>query len=130
MLRIVTGPFHPDLERAFIEDIGSLKAEDPLAACAILVPSTHLAARLRALLVLDSGLCLLNVHIFTFHQFALRLCAEAYGLTGDGEARLPLRLVDDLFGEHLLRKIGESPLSALAALRLHGRAPGTWAALW
>jgi len=130
MLRIVTGPFHPDLERALLEDLSSFKANEPLAACAILVPSTHLAIRLRTLLVLESYRCLLNVPILTFHQFALRLCAEAYGLGEDGAVRLPLTLVDDLFGEHLLRKIGERPLPALDALHLHGRVPGTWAALW
>lgn len=130
MLKIVTGPFHPDLESALVDDIRQLKAADPLTPLAILVPSAHLADRLRRLLAIDSGLSLLQVHLLTFHQFALRLCAEAYGVAPDGGTRLPLALADDLFFEHLLRKIGETPLPALQALRLTGRAPGTWAALW
>jgi ATP-dependent helicase/nuclease subunit B len=130
MLRIVTGPFHPDLESALVDDVTQLKVADPLAPLAILVPSEHLADRLRCLLVVDSGLSLLQVHLLTFHQLALRLCAEAYGVAADGGARLPLALANDLFFEHLLRKIGETPLPALQTLRLTGRAPGTWAALW
>jgi ATP-dependent helicase/nuclease subunit B len=130
MLRIVTGPFHPDLEAALVSDIRSAKQQDPFGPLLILVPSSHLVKRIKSLLAVDSGLSILNIHLLTFHQFALRLCAEEYGYDAAGETRLPLTLVDDLFCEYLLRTIGEGARSPLEALQVTGWQAGTWRALW
>ena len=47
MLRIVTGPFHPALDRALVEDIRSCKTDDPFAPLAIIVPSASLVEHLK-----------------------------------------------------------------------------------
>ena len=76
MLRVITGRFHPDLERALVDHLTRAKAIDPLAPIAIFVPSKSLADRLRALFAAEHRLSLLNLHVLTFHQLALRLAGE------------------------------------------------------
>ena len=73
MLRLVTGPFHPTLETALVDDLRSLKARDPLAGIAFVVPSDQLRRSVKRLLAVTHGLSLLNVHILSFHQLALHL---------------------------------------------------------
>ena len=48
MLRIVTGPFHPALDRALVEDIRSCKTDNPFAPLAVIVPSASLVEHLKA----------------------------------------------------------------------------------
>ena len=127
MLRVRTGPFHPALESALVEDVRRLKAGEALAPVAIIVPSQPLLHRLQRLFALDARLPLLNVHFLTFHQLALRLTAERR--LDDSLAR-PVELVDDLCFEQLARHIVSRPLSGLEPLRQLGAAAGTWAALW
>ena len=50
MLRIVTGPFHPALDRALIEDIRSYKIGDPFTPLAVIVPSASLVEHLKQVL--------------------------------------------------------------------------------
>lgn len=126
MLRVITGPFHPHLESALVEQIRLAKRADPFAPLAVLVPSTQLLDRLRRLLAVEHRLSLLNIHFLTFHQLALRLADEARAET----QVVPLRLVDDLFFEQLVRHIVHSRLSSLAPLRHIGHSSGTWGALW
>ncbi|MGA6829203.1 PD-(D/E)XK nuclease family protein [Nitrospira sp. NS4] len=126
MLRVVTGPFHPHLESALVEQIRLGKSSDPFAPLAVLVPSTQLLDRLRRLLTVEHRLSLLNIHFLTFHQLALRLADEARA----GTQIAPLRVVDDLFFEQLVRHIVHSRLSSLAPLRHIGHSSGTWGALW
>ena len=76
MLRVRTGPFHPTLESSLVDDVRRLKASDPLAPIALVVPSQLLIDRLRRLFALDARLPLLNVHFLTFHQLVLKLTAE------------------------------------------------------
>ncbi len=139
MLRIVTGPFHPDLERALTEEIRRLKETDPLAPFAIVVPSKLLLDRLRRLLVLDAKLPLLNVHFLTFHQLALRLYEEGRGQSAPPDKMpevhaplppAPMLLVEDLFFEQLLRQLVRRPLPGVELLRQFGQTAGTWSALW
>ena len=73
MLKVVTGRFHPSLETAFVELIRRLKTADAWSHIAVVVPSTPLLDRLRRLLAIDHRLSLLNVHLLTFHQLALRV---------------------------------------------------------
>src|SRR5919108_1643700 len=109
MFRIKTGPFHPDLERALVEDLRQLRKDDPLGPAAIIVPSAHLLSRVRALLVLEAGLPLLNVHFLTFHQVALRLRDEYHAsleLSDTMGASVPdVELVEDFFFHCLLGHI-------------------------
>lgn len=124
MLRVITGRFHPDLERALVDHLTRAKALDPLAPIAIFVPSKSLADRLRALFAAEHRLSLLNLHVLTFHQLALRLAGE---ISVDG--LLP-RVVDELFFEQLVRHIVRSKLSGQAPLQRLGQSSGTWGALW
>jgi len=126
MLKVVTGRFHPSLETAFVELIRRLKTADAWSHIAVVVPSTPLLDRLRQLLAIDHRLSLLNVHLLTFHQLALRVADEERHRT----RVVPLRLVDDLFFEHLIRHVVTRPPSESSALRRLGDSFGTWAALW
>ncbi len=130
MLRIVTGPFHPDLEQALADDLRQCKAADPLASLAIVVPSSLLVTRLRELLVLEQGLPLLNVHVLTFHQFALRLYDEQRALQEDEPPARSLTVVSDLFFEEVLSRMARILVPGGEALSLSSLAPGAWAALW
>ena len=76
MLRIITGPFHPDLERALVEEVQQLKAADPLDPVAVIVPSDTLKRRLKWLLCVERRLALLDVHFLTFYQLCVRLLQE------------------------------------------------------
>src|SRR6185437_6723724 len=124
MLRVVTGRFHPDLESTLVDRLTRIKATDPLAPFAIIVPSKPLADRLRTLLAVERRLSLLNLHILTFHQLALRLAGEISLLHP-----LP-RIVDQLFFEQLVRHIVRNKFSSQAPLQRIGQSSGTWGALW
>ena len=130
MLRLVTGPFHPTLESALVDDLRSLKARDPLAGVAFVVPSDQLRRSLKRLLALTHGLSLLNVHILSFHQLALHLDRERLhgGQSCDSARRVDL--VTDVFFEHLLQRLGQRNVPQTEALHLSQLAPGAWAALW
>jgi len=127
MLRVVTGRFHPHLESALFDHIQRAKAIDPFAPLAVLVPSKPLADRVRWSLAVEQGLSLLNVHILTFHQLALRLSEEVRQLPGTAP---PFQVVDELFFEQLIRHIVRSRLSGLAPLQHIGHSSGVWGALW
>ena len=77
MLKVITGPFHPDLELALVEEIRTLKGADPLSPLTIVVPSDPLRRRLKRLLCVEHQFALFDVHFFTFHQLAIRLLEEA-----------------------------------------------------
>ncbi|MCS6896533.1 MAG: exodeoxyribonuclease V subunit gamma [Nitrospira sp.] len=124
MLKVVTGRFHPTLESALVDRIRRRKADDPLRPLAIVVPSNQLADRIRTLLAVEHQLSLLNLHILTFHQLALRLADERRA----GHS-LP-RIVDDLFFEQMIRYLVCRKLSDYGPLQRLGRTAGTWGALW
>lgn len=129
MLRIVAGPSFPDLERGLIEEVRRLKAADPLSSLAIVVPSSPLLGYLRRRLVVDAGLPLLNTHVLTFYQLALRLADERRCVSAQQDPPAPLETVSDFFCEHLLANI-VARLSGLEPLTRAGLAPGAAAALW
>ncbi|TAJ08753.1 MAG: hypothetical protein EPO61_07545 [Nitrospirae bacterium] len=130
MLRIVTGPFAPDLELALVEEVRRLKAADPLASLALIVPSSSLVTYLRRLLVVESGLPLLNVHFLTFYQLALRLAGEWRAAAEPGTVSPQLEIVQDFFCEQLLSHILKRELPELEPLARAGSTPGAVAALW
>jgi ATP-dependent helicase/nuclease subunit B len=125
MLKVVTGRFHPSLESAFVQQIQRIKSTDPWAKLAVIVPSKPVLDRIRRLLAIERRLSLLNVHLLTFHQFALRLNEERRGHEDP-----PLRIVDDLFFESLLRHLVQQRVDLSPALRSLGHSFGTWSALW
>ncbi|MEX5216305.1 MAG: exodeoxyribonuclease V subunit gamma [Nitrospira sp.] len=122
MLRIVTGPFHPDLESALVSDLRRLKSPDSLAPLAVIVPSDSLRDHLKRLLCLEQGLSLINVHILTFHQLALRLLSERRPFDFN-RLRSPLYFHELV--RHLLRR--QPAGSSWHAL---GETPGAWSALY
>jgi ATP-dependent helicase/nuclease subunit B len=124
MLRVITGRFHPTLEFALVDHLTRAKATDPLAPLAIFVPSKSLADRIRTLLAVEQRTPLLNLHVLTFHQLALRLAGDV-----SATHALP-RVVDELFFERLVRHIVRSKLSSQAPLQQIGQSAGTWGALW
>lgn len=126
MLRVITGRFHPSLESSLVAQLHQAQTGNPFAQVAILVPSSTLVARLKRLLSVEKNCALLNVHLLTFHQFALRLADEIHGQ--DRATRI--RLVDDLFFEQLIRYLTRNRSSGLAPLQRIGHASGTWGALW
>jgi ATP-dependent helicase/nuclease subunit B len=129
MLRIVTGPFHPVLDRALIEDIRSCKAVDPFAPLAVIVPSASLVERLKLLLVRHEPRAFLNIHFLTFHQLALRL-RDDLASVHEGSPAPTLQLVDDFFFEQLVRQVVRRKLPGLEPLMQLPASPGTWKGLW
>jgi ATP-dependent helicase/nuclease subunit B len=126
MLEVVTGRFQPHLESALIDQIRRTKSADPFAPIAVLVPSAPLLDHIRRTLAVEHTLAVLNLHLLTFHQFAMRLADEARVRSGVA----PLRVVDDLFFEQLVRHLIRNRLSGLIPLQHIGHSSGTWAAVW
>lgn len=129
MLRIVTGPFHPVLEPALIEDIRRCKSGDPFASLAVIVPSASLVEQLKQSLSRHEPRSFLNIHFLTFHQLALRLRDDLAALFGTGQEP-PLQLVDDFFFEQLVRQVVRRNLPGLEPLTRLPASPGTWKGLW
>src|SRR5437016_8150465 len=129
MLRIVTGPFHPVLDRALVEDIQSCKTDDPFAPLAVIVPSASLVEQLKQLLICHEPRAFFNIHFLTFHQLALRLRARLAAIS-DGGPIPTLELVDDFFFEQLVRQIIRRKLPGLEPLARLPASPGTWKGLW
>lgn len=129
MLRIVTGPFHPALDRALVEDIRSCKTDDPFAPLAVIVPSASLVERLKRLLTCHEPRAFLNVHFLTFHQLALRLRDELTAVS-ESKSEPTLQLVDDFFFEQLVRQVVRRKLPGLEPLTRLPASPGTWKGLW
>jgi ATP-dependent helicase/nuclease subunit B len=96
-MRTILGPFHPDLENAFVDEILQHKTVDLLCPLLVLTPSDLLRRRLKILLSRERRLSLMNVQLLTFHQLSLRLQEERSGA--------PLELRSDLFLEEALRQI-------------------------
>lgn len=126
MLEVITGRFHPTLESALVEFILTTKRDDPFAPVAVLVPSAPLLDHLRRLLVVEHGLSLLNLHLLTFHQLAMRLSEERRMCSDQTSPRL----VDDLFLEQLVRHVVRAGFADAMPWRSLGSSSGTWGALW
>ncbi|MEO5954774.1 MAG: PD-(D/E)XK nuclease family protein [Nitrospiraceae bacterium] len=129
MLRIVTGPFHPALDRALVEDIRSCKADNPFAPLAVIVPSAALVEQLKQSLTHHEPKAFLNIHFLTFHQLALRLRDNDAG-GAEASPAPPLQLVDDFFFEQLVRQVVRRKLPGLEPLTRLPASPGTWKGLW
>jgi ATP-dependent helicase/nuclease subunit B len=129
MLRIVTGPFHPVLDRALVDDIRSCQTGNPFAPLAVIVPSASLVEHLKQVLIRHEPRAYLNVHVLTFHQLALRLRDDFASVSETG-VESPLQLVDDFFYEQLVRQVVRRKLPGLEPLSRLPSSPGTWKGLW
>ncbi|NWF72832.1 MAG: hypothetical protein HXY51_07330, partial [Nitrospirae bacterium] len=129
MLRIVTGPFHPVLERALVEDLRSCKAEDPFAPLAVIVPSVSLVEHLKQVLTRHEPRAFLNVYVLTFHQLALRL-RDDLATVSQASPEPTLQLVDDFFFEQLVRQVVRRELRGFEPFTRLPASPGTWKGLW
>ncbi len=129
MLRVVTGRFHPDLEQALLEDVHRRKAADALAPLTLVVPSASLVTHLRRRLV-AGGQALLNVHLLTFHQLALRLYEEHREALDPPVSFRPIELLPELVLEHLIGRLATQKLDPVHPLRAATVGIGTWSVLW
>jgi ATP-dependent helicase/nuclease subunit B len=129
MLRIVTGPFQPALDRALVEDIRSWKTHDPFAPLAVIVPSASLVEHLKQVLSSHESRAFLNIHFLTFHQLALRL-RDGSAMVSQVSQEPPMQLVDDFFFEQLVRQIIRRKLLGLEPFARLPASPGTWKGLW
>lgn len=131
MLRVITGPFHPDLELALVEEVQTLKAADPLTPLTIVVPSDPLRRRLKWLLCVEHQCALFDVHFLTFHQLAVRLLQEA-GIEGVSRVR-PELFYQELVHQLLVKSAssnGESSARPAPWQWTHlADMPGAWGAL-
>ena len=128
MLRVVTGPFHPDLELALVEEVQTLKAADPLTPLTIVVPSDPLRLRLKRLLCVEHQFALFDVHFLTFHQLAIRLLEEACvdDLSRVRSEFFYRELVHQLLLKPMSRHIGGKESARWSDL---AEMPGAWGAL-
>jgi ATP-dependent helicase/nuclease subunit B len=129
MLRIVTGPFHPALDHALIEDIRSCKIGDPFAPLAVIVPSASLVEQLKQSLTHHEPRAFLNIHFLTFHQLALCL-RDDFAAVSEASPGPTVQLVDDFFFEQLVRQVVRRKLPGLEPLVRLPASPGTWKGLW
>ncbi len=122
-MRIVSAPFHPDLEEALVAEVQSAKQSDPLRPLAILVPSLQLARRVKWLLAVERQTALLDVHISTFHELAVTIMRE------DAQTRPP-EMVSHLFREELLRSLVNRGLPSLEVFSGWAQMRGIWTGMW
>lgn len=119
-MKIILGPFHPQLEDAFVEAIQDFKSSDPLKPLLILVPSDALRRYLIRQLTLKHGLSLVNVSLLNFNQLSKTLY-QAVAPAAD------LKLHDDLFFEEMLHLLLQEAGSDFSELRA---SEGGIGALW
>jgi ATP-dependent helicase/nuclease subunit B len=129
MLRIVTGPFHPVLERALVEDVRSSKTDDAFASLAVIVPSISLVEHLKRVFTRHAPRTFLNIHFLTFHQLAIRL-RDDIAPVSEAIPGPTLQLVDDFFFEQLVQQVIRRKLPGLEPLTRLPASPGTWKGLW
>jgi ATP-dependent helicase/nuclease subunit B len=121
-MQTILGPFHPDLENAFADEILACKTTDLLSPLLVLTPSDSLRRRLKFFLVRERGLSLLNLQLLTFHQLALRLREESNGT--------PYDMQRDLFFEEALRQLIRSRCPGAEPFVGLEERTGGCAALW
>ncbi len=97
-MKIILGPYHPQLEDALAEEIRARREQDPLAPRVLVVPSETLRRRVKVLLARERGLHLLNFEVLTFYQLSLNLFHEM-----NGPAKPTLR--DQTFMEEALKRV-------------------------
>ncbi len=97
-MKIVLGPYHPQLEDALAEEVRARREQDALTPLLLVVPSETLCRRVKTLLAHERGLHLLNFRVLTFSQLTLTLFHETHG-----PGQPPLR--DETFMEEALKRV-------------------------
>ncbi len=99
--KLVAGPFHPELERAFFQTVLDLKVEDPLRPVAVLVGSNLLQIYLRRKMAMSIG-GHVNVRFVTFIDLA---CGLADGkLEDSGRIRAPVA-AEEFFAKEVCSRL-------------------------
>ncbi len=120
-MELVTGPFHPDLENAFVEALRTKKKKDPLAPIAVIAPSQRLAGRLKELAVDAFPRGVVGLHFYNLYSFAKELLDQS---------KESFQLMDEpLVARMLVREILEKHFSETPYLSRGVRSPGTARAL-
>ena len=78
-MRLILGPFHPELEDGLVQEIRTARKGDLLSPMMVVVPSDSLRRRIKILLTREQNLSLLNLHILTFHGLSRSLFEERHG---------------------------------------------------
>lgn len=117
-MNLVSGPFHPALERAFAETLRSLKNGDLALPLAVVAPSQRMADRLKelALEALPRGVA--AVRFFNLNSFARSILPADWPV-----------LEDDLAAEKLVLEIAERRFAKAPYLSSASRVPRTARAL-
>ena len=122
-MKIVLGPYHPQLEDALAEEVRARREQDPLAPLLLAVPSDALRRRVKVLLAREHGLHLLHFHVRTFSQLTRTLFHEVHG-----PGPPPLR--DETFMEEALRRAASGGGPARGRFARMTENEGACAALW
>ena len=130
MFTLLSGPFHPHLESKLVETVQQIKAADPRAPLAIVVPSESLRRRLQWLLCVEHGCALFDAHLLTFHQLALHVDAERRAMSRLENSIPSFELVGDFFFENLLSHVLQQDSSTSDAFALGAKSSGLSPALW
>ena len=127
MLNVYLGNFHPDLEDALSQHIAEIKKKDQLSQIAIVTPSDHIRKRLKTLLTIERGMCLMGVHFLTFHTLSLKLYEEKYGLMSQKMSHM---ICDDFFFTEMIRHILGTDASETNLFRHFAETPEGCSAIW
>ena len=122
-MKIVLGPYHPQLEDALAQEVRARREQDPLAPLLLAVPSDALLRRVKVLLAREHGLHLLHFHVRTFSQLTRTLFHEVHG-----PGPPPLR--DETFMEEALRRAAAGGGPARGRFARMTENEGACAALW
>src|SRR3990172_2577642 len=127
MLNVYLGNFHPDLEDALCQHIAEIKKKDQLSQIAIVTPSDHIRKRLKTLLTIERGMCLMGVHFLTFHTLSLKLYEEKYGLMSQKMSHM---ICDDFFFTEMIRHILGTDAAETNLFRHFAETPEGCSAIW
>ncbi len=101
-IRILTGPFHPDLEAALRTHLENLatsgEEESRLPSFAVVTPSREMRRYLKHLITLGWGMTLAGAYLLTAHHLSQRIARAAGGAA-------PLKRADDLVLVELVRNL-------------------------
>lgn len=100
---LVTGPFHPDLERAFVETLRDAK-RDPAAPVAVVAPSQRMATRLKELAIEACPRGVAAVRFFNLYSFARSLFDLPAGWTVLDDSLVAEKLVLELVERRFVKE--------------------------
>ncbi len=112
MLTLLHGPFHPHLERAFVDEIRAVRADDPLRPVAVAAPSHRLVRRLEALALEAFPGGMVQVYFLPYQALARRVLLDGAPRAPEfaDEAELYRVVVERALRENLARSERLGPL--------------------